>query len=229
MRKRAAMLLLAGASAVVPGVAAAQVPPDAPPSRQPFIVVPDGCPIQQLADVVFVGTVTDRDFRTVRFRIDQIRAGDMGAYASQLPDGNFYVDVRYGVDAKYLDDGGQFLVGASRPENSTTGYLESKVAERPAPIGDDEVIGADESDLVCPEVDDPNVTLHTDGSSVDSGLFTPLLDDRGGLLRAVLVAVGSVLGGVLALAAVRWILTGFGRGVESLGRPRNQAPRLPRS
>lgn len=223
------MLLMAGAASVSPAIAAAQTPPDAPPSRQPFVVVPDGCPIQQLADVVFVGTVTDRDYRTVRFRIDQLRAGDMGAYASQLPDQNFYVDVRYGVDAKYLDDGGQFLVGASLPANSTTGHLESKVSERLAPIGDDEIIGADESDVVCPEVDDPNVTLHTDGRSVDSGTLSPLLDDRRGLLSAVLVAAGAVVGGVAALALIRWILTGFGRGVESLGRPRKGAPRLPRS
>lgn len=223
------MLLLTGAAAVAPGLAAAQAPPDAPPSRQAFVVVPDGCPLQQLAGVVFVGTVVDGDYRTVRFRVDQIRAGDMGAYASQLPDGDFYVDVRYGVDAKYLDDGGQFLVGASRPENSTSGLLESKVAERPAPIGDDEIIGADESDVVCPEVDDPNVTLHTDGSRVESGMLSPLLEDRSGVLRSVVIAVGVVLGGVLALAIVRWILTGFGRGVESLGRPKRQAPRLPRS
>lgn len=222
-------MLAASAVLGAGGLVGAQAPPDAPPSRQPFTVVPDGCPIQQLADVVFVGTVTDRDFRTVRYRIDQIRAGDMGSFASQV-DSAFYVDVRYGVDTKYLDEGGQFLVGASVPANSTSGYLESKVAERPAPIGDDEIIGADESDIVCPEVDDPNVTLHTDGRRVESGMLSPLLDDRAGVLRAVLVAAGSVLGAIVVLAALRWILTGFGRGVEAIGRPRPRpgAPRQPR-
>jgi hypothetical protein len=218
--------LLAAAIAVVVAVAAggptAQAAPE--PPRQPLVVIPEGCPLQQTADVVFVGTVVDSDYRTARFRIDQIRAGDLGRFASQVGD-HFLVDVRYGVDTKYLTEGEQFLIGASVPAGSASGLLESKVAERPSALGGDEIIGADETQLECPEVDDPNLTLHTDGTMIDAGLLTPLVGNREGVLRAVLVAPAHVLGGILALAAVRWVLTGFGRGVESAARARRHPQR----
>jgi len=213
--------IVAGAlvATVVAGLGLGTVPASAqaPPPREPFIEIPAGCPLQQLADVVFVGTVQARDFRTARFRIDQLRAGDLGRFASQVGS-QFLVDVRYGLDTKYLEDGRQYLVGASVPATSTSGLLESKVASRPPALGGDEIIGADEVDLECPEVDDPNMTLLTDGTPIDSGLLQPLLDDRAGILRSVLTGAGLVLGGIFALALVRWILTGFGRGVESLAR-----------
>lgn len=219
MTRRAATLLAAAAVAVLgaAGAASAQEQPDPQPSRQAFVEIPEGCPIQQLSDVVFVGTVQDTDFRTARFRIDQLRAGDLGRFASQVGS-SFLVDVRYGVDTKYLDIGGQYLIGASVPANSSSGLLESKVAERPQPLGGDEIIGANEVDLECPEVDDPNITLHTDGTPVDSGILEPLIADRRGLLRSILVPTGLVLGGIFLLALVRWILTGFGRGVSSFAR-----------
>lgn len=224
MRRLVAIVVVAAASVLgAASTAGAQAPPDEPP-REAFVAVPTGCPIQQLADVVFVGTVLDTDYRTARFRIDQLRAGDLGQFASQVGE-QFLVDVRYGVDTKYLTIGNQYLIGASVPGASASGLLESKVAERPSALGGDEVIGADESDLQCPEVDDPNLTLHTNGTRIDSGLLTPLLDDRRGLMRAVLVASGLVLGGVLAIAAVRWILTGFGRGARAVSRPRPATPR----
>lgn len=211
------MLVAAATAAGLAGpgpVGAAPAPP-----RPPLVVIPEGCPLQQTADVVFVGTVRATDYRTARMRIDQIRAGDLGRFASQVGD-EFLVDVRYGVDTKYLHEGEQYLIGASVPAGSPSGLLESKVAERPVALGGDEIIGADESQLACPEVDDPNVTLHTDGTRIDAGLLTPLLDDGPRLARSVLVAAGLVLGGVLALAALRWVLTGFGRGVGSVARVR---------
>ena len=65
--------------------------------------------------------------------------------------------------------------------------------------------------------------MHTDGTLIDSGVLTPLIDDREWILRAVLVAAGLVLGGLFALALIRWILTGFGRGVESVARTSAQS------
>ena len=74
--KRVAMVLMAGAAIVAPGLAGAQAPPDAPPSRQPFVVVPDGCPIQQLAGVVM-------KVRLLR-ALAQSRSGDTAAAAAEM-------------------------------------------------------------------------------------------------------------------------------------------------
>jgi hypothetical protein len=210
----AAIGVLAG-----PSIAAAQEAP-APPGRQPLVDVPVGCPIQPLPDVVFVGTAVDSDYRTVRFRVDQARAGDIGQFSSQG-----LVDVRYGIDAKYLDEGDQYLIGALY--DSTIQSLRSRVQPQLLIRGGDEIIGATESELACPVVADPMRTLHTDGSSVDSGVLSPFFGNRDGLLRSLLVPIALVCLAVFVLAAFRWFLTGFGRGVESIARPqpRSAPPR----
>jgi hypothetical protein len=195
--------------------AAAQEEPAPPPARQPLVDVPVGCPVQPLPDVVFVGTVVDSDYRTVRFRIDQMRAGDMSQFAT-----GDRVDVRYGIDAKYLGEGNQYLIGALYDANIQT--LRSRVRPAEPTFGGDEIIGATETDLECPDVVDPMRTMHTDGSSIDSGVLSPFFGNRQGLLRSLLLPVVIVCGAVFALAAVRWILTGFGRGVESVTRTSTQ-------
>ena len=63
------------------------------------------------------------------------------------------IDVRYGIDAKYLDEGEQYLVGAS--VDPVAAVLVSKVREPEPDFGGDEVIGASESDVNCPELADP--------------------------------------------------------------------------
>jgi len=206
------LLLFAAVLLGAPGLAGAEPPPTnpAPPSgRVPLVEVPVGCQIQPLPDVVFVGTVVAFDYRTARFRIDQARAGDLSQFAS-----GELVDVRYGIDTKYLREGSQYLIAALY-DPSING-LRSRVKPEAPIYGGDEIIGATESELECPEIVDPMRTMHVDGSSVDSGLFRPLVNDREGLLRVLLVPVVVVIGAVFALASFRWILTGFGRGVESL-------------
>jgi hypothetical protein len=215
------LLVVAGALGA-PSIATAQEEPAPPPGRQPLVDVPVGCPIQPLPDVVFVGTVVDSDYRTIRFRVDQVRAGDIGQFAS-----SGLVDVRYGIDAKYLDGGDQYLIGALYDPNIQS--LRSRVQPESPTFGGDEVIGATESDLECPEVVDPMRTMHTDGSSIDSGVLSPFFGNRDGLLRSILLPVALVCAAVFALAAFRWFLTGFGRGVESIARTSSTtpAPRTP--
>ena len=215
MIRRFAALLVATGLLAAPSVAAAQEDP-APPGRQPLVDVPVGCPIQPLPDVVFVGTAVDSDYRTVRFRVDQVRAGDIGQFASQG-----LVDVRYGIDAKYLDDGDQFLIGALY--DSTIQSLRSRVKPESQTFGGDEIIGATESELVCKPVADPMRTMHTDGSSIDSGVLSPFFGNRDGLLRSLLVPIAVVCLAVFALAAFRWFLTGIGRGAESIARTSSQS------
>ena len=214
--RRFAALAVVSTALVVPSIAVAQEEPAPPPGRQPLVDVPVGCPIQPLPDVVFVGTAVDSDYRTVRFHVDQVRAGDIGQFASQG-----LVDVRYGIDAKYLDQGDQYLIGALY--DAQTQSLRSRVQPEALTRGGDEIIGATESDLACPEIVDPMRTMHTDGSSIDSGVLSPFFGNRDGLLRSLLVPIGVVCLAVFALAALRWFLTGFGRGVESIARTSSQS------
>ena len=234
MRRGPGLLLLAVAAVLGGGVpAAAQPPPTAPPAaaatgRTALVEIPVGCPIQPLPDVVFVGTVVASDYRTTRMRIDQSRSGDITQFAA-----GDLVDVRYGIDTKYLREGQQYLIAAVF-DPSIDG-LRSRVKPEESIYGGDEIIGATESELECPAIVDPMRTIHVDGSSVDSGLLRPLVDDRQGLLRVLFVPIVVVIGAVFTLALIRWILTGFGRGVESLAtssssnraarqRPRQRRP-----
>src|SRR5918994_5548417 len=111
------MVLVAAAWLIAAGSAGAQEePPPSEPAaatgRMPLVEIPVGCPIQPLPDVVFVGTVTASDYRTARFRIDQARAGDIAQFAA-----GELVDVRYGIDTKYLAQGGQYLIAAMYDAN----------------------------------------------------------------------------------------------------------------
>jgi hypothetical protein len=230
------LLLLVAAAAVPswPSAAAAQdQPPSDQPGRRPLVVVPPGCETPPLPDVVFVGTVqaiaavvppggtVTEELQTARLRIDQVRAGDAEPFSF-----NGVIDVRYGVDAKYLEEGERYLVGASvDPE---LGVLVSKVREPEPLFGGDEVVGAAETDVECPPVTDPNRTLNVDGTGVESGVLTPLGDARSRLLRAVLLPLGVALAVVFGLTALRWAITGVGYGVESVVRTARE-PREVRS
>src|SRR5918994_5780 len=106
------MVLVAAAWLIAAGSAGAQEePPPSEPAaatgRTPLVEIPVGCPIQPLPDVVFVGTLVASDYRTARLRIDQARAGDIAQFAA-----GDLVDVRYGIDTKYLREGRQYLIAA---------------------------------------------------------------------------------------------------------------------
>jgi hypothetical protein len=245
--RRAALVLVGlGALALPAGRAAAQGYPDppttvvTPPTVAPaspgaaaapggataagrtwFVPVPTGCAVPNLPDVVFVGTVLDKGTpagvpkttanQTARFRLDQARAGALDRFTY-----NGIIDVRYGLDAKDLEKGEPYLVGAS--VDPSTGVLTSKVRETEPAFGGDDVIAASQEDLKCPTLTDPVRTLQTDGTPVDASIIQPLLSSKGRLLRAILLPMLIVLGVVFALVAVRWLITGAGKGVASVVR-----------
>jgi hypothetical protein len=209
---------------VVGGPAPAQQDPAPPPAasgRQWLVPVPAGCTVPALPDVVFVGTLLETGTpagapaetanETARFRIDQARAGDVGRYSY-----NGVIDVRYGIDAKYLDGGEQYLIGAS--VDPAAGVLVSKLRPAEPAFGGDDVIGAAERDVVCPTVDDPIRTTHVDGTAVDDSVLGPLLSTKGRLLRSFAIPFAIVFGILFALVALRWLLTGVFKGVGSVVR-----------
>lgn len=176
--------------------------PDQPPTPLPLIPIPAGCTAPAPPHVVFVGTVVDRDFRTVQFEIEQVRAGDPFPFAS-----GGLVNVRFGLDAQYLDDGEQYLVSA--PVDPDLGILVSRVTEPVENFGGDEVIGVSESDVNCPPFDDPLRTLHLDGTPVDASVAGPFFAAKLRLLSAVLVPLAVAFGAIFLLAMLRLSLSGI--------------------
>lgn len=223
MWQRLAVLIVAGGAVTFGGtVAAGQDPPvdqtlpSTPPTAAPTttvpgqrqwpVAVPAGCTAPPLPDVVFIGTLVAAVPATARFRVDQVRAGAMERYAS-----NGLVDVDYGIDTKYLETGQRYLVGAS--VDVATARLTSKIRAPEPLFGGDEVIGARESDVECPVLADPTRTLTVDGRSVDSSLFKPFVEADNDLLRAALLPLGTALAVIFGLVALRWTITGVGKGV----------------
>ena len=184
-----------------------------PPVTLPLVPVPEGCTAPAQPHVVFVGRVDDRDYRSVRFEIEQVRAGRPEPFAS----GN-QIDVRYGLDAQYLDAGARYLVSALiHPD---LGLLVSRVTPTVENFGGDEVIGVSESDVNCPVYDDPMRTLHLDGTPVDASVLEPFFAAKVRLLGAALVPLTVAFGVIFLLATFRLSLAGLYHSLVDVGRRR---------
>ncbi len=201
----------------------ARAAPDPSPPPEPGIAsdpssltpIPAGCPLKRAADVAFVGTVVAKDGfidkGTVRFALDQVRAGDAEPFAvGEL------IDVRFGPDSQYLEVESSYLVSAAvDPE---IGALASKVTPDAPLFGGDAVVGLEDTEVECPTVDDPIQTIDLDGTPIDSGVLAPFFADRRLLLSTLLVPAaiaGAALVGVVVLRRA----AGFSvQGIFALGR-----------
>lgn len=190
------------------------VTPEAPPPvALPLIPVPAGCEPAPTAHVVFLGTVIDRDFRTIRFAVDQVRAGRTAPFAAPLGRGGTgeVIDVRYGLDVQYLADGRQYLVGAV--VDPDLGVLVSRVEPEIENFGGDEVIGMSETDVDCPVFDPPGITVHPDGSPVEGSMLDSFFDAKWRIAAAVVVPLALACAALFGLSAVRLSINGLLRGV----------------
>ena len=196
----------------VPGDAVGDsVPDDESASR--LLPVPVGCPPPPTTDVVFVGTVVGKDYvdEFVRFRIDQLRAGSSARWAV---DG--LIDVRYGDDFRFLGDEETYLVGAAF--DSDYGRLASKVRPLEPLFGGNDVIGLDDTSVDCPDFEDPIMTVYVDGTPVDSGVLSLMVEDRRLLVATILVPSAIAIAALIALIIIRR-LWGWGfQGIFALGR-----------
>jgi hypothetical protein len=217
VRGAIAVTVLAGGAALPARAQESTVPPPAdgsiPPGTAPLVIVPSGCVSPPPPDLVFVGTLVDRDFRTGRFRIDQVRDGDPTPFAV-----DDFVDVRYGNAVQYLELDEEYLVGAGVHED--LGVLVSQIRAPAPPFGGDDVIGAAESDVPCPVLEDPIRTLRPDGTSVESGVLAPFFEERTELAGAFLIPLGVACAVIAALASVRLLIGAIARGVGGLARQR---------
>lgn len=202
------LLAVATAADAAPG-------PPAPPvddgGRTPLIPVPIGCPSPDPADVAFIGEAIAKDFEKVRYEIIQLRAGTATGNAI---DG--LVDVLYFDDTKFVDVGEQYLVGARF--DAEFGQLFSTVRPNEPLFGGNDVIGLNDTDIECPVLDDPVRTLRPDGTSVDSGVLSPLFEDKRKLLATLGVPTAiafAVIIGLVLLRSVWWLAL---KGIFELGR-----------
>lgn len=204
-------LVLAGAAGATPPVPEPDEPAD--PSR--LVPIPAGCPEPDEADVVFVGEVVDKDGYiergTVRFELVQLRAGSPASFSV---DG--LIDVRYGPDSKYLDIGEEYLVSAA--VESEVGRLSSTVAPESPRFGGNDVIGLDDTAEKCPEIEATIVTLHLDGTSVDSSVMSPMFEDGRVLLATIGVPAAIAALTLVALGILRAMWRWMVGGVFALGR-----------
>ena len=189
---------------------AVNAPPVSGPQVQsaPIVAVPAGCPTPAATTAVFIGKVALLDFRTAQFTVESMRAGTLAGFIV-----GDQVQVRYGDDARFLDKGSTYIVGATPDPKS--GLLVSKVREPEPLFGGDAVAGVDDSDLKCPAVEDPVMTLTDRANPVDTGLLTPLRTAKGALLGAVLRPLVFALAILVGLVLVKQLIFATGRALRS--------------
>jgi hypothetical protein len=186
---------------------------DATPVTLPLIPVPVGCSAPRMPHIVFVGTVADSDFRTVRFEIEQIRSGRADPFAS----GNL-IDVRFGLDAQYLERETRYLVSAV--VDPDLGLLVSRATPPIEHFGGDEVIGVSETDVNCPVFEDPMRTLYVDGTPIEASLLQPFFDAKVRILSALLIPLGVAVAVIFVLAMFRLSLAALFHSIVSGGQRR---------
>lgn len=200
-------------------------PGELPPAQGPLVVVPSGCVAPTPARAVFVGRLTNTDEppTTARFVLLTLLAGDVDGYT-----GGNLVDVHYGDETRFLTIGQRYVVGVA--VDPTTGLLVSTVREAAPLFGGDAVIGADDSDIDCPRVEDPIRTLHSDGSAVDTGVLTPLHGEGPALLSAVARPFFVAFAVLLLLVLVKHSIFAVGASLRQMAQtePVPKAPRPPR-
>ncbi|MEO5900319.1 MAG: hypothetical protein ABIR68_09320 [Ilumatobacteraceae bacterium] len=174
----------------------------------PIVAVPAGCPTPAATTAVFFGKVDKMDFRTAQFTVASVRAGTLDGFAV-----GDQVQVRYGDDVRFLDIGSSYIVGAT--PDPATGVLISKLREATPLFGGDAVAGADDSDVKCPTVEDPVMTLTSQATPIDTGLLTPLREAKGDLLLAVLRPLVIALAVLVGLVLIKQLIFATGRSLRS--------------
>ena len=169
--------------------------------------IPAGCAIPMAPQMVFVGELLSINDSTATFRVIQVRAGTAGGYIN-----NDTVEVRYGQDTKFLDTGTRYIVGAGSDPFSP--LLVSRVRENAPLFGGDAVVGINGSTGACPNLEDPVRTILENGTSIDTGVLRPLLENKLLVILAILIAIAVVVGGLFALVMTRQVSRQASKGIR---------------
>ena len=170
---------------------------------QATTTIPEGCFAQTIPQVVFVGKVENVSDASVSFSIQKTISGDASAYVS----GDGRVEVQYGTDGKFLDTGSVYIVGAVTDPFSP--ILVSKVRPETTTLGG--AIGQTNTGDACPTFEDAVITLHEDGTSVDTGVLRPLLKNKVLIALVLLASVAIAFGGLTTVVIMQRTKRGIAR------------------
>ncbi|MEY2966280.1 MAG: hypothetical protein RLY50_330 [Actinomycetota bacterium] len=159
--------------------------------------VPPGCPTAPLAQAVFVGTATSRDETSVVFTVDQLRAGSIDAFVREGR-----VTVRYGGDARFVETGRVYIVGATVADPAAQ-VLQSTIRDEAVVIGEPEGLAVGP---VCPEFEEVARTLNDDGTAVEASSASVFFSEPWRVIAAValpaLMVLALLVGAVFARRGV---------------------------
>jgi len=168
--------------------------------------IPEGCFAQIIPQVVFVGKVENVSDASVSFSIQKTISGDASAYVSV--DGR--VEVQYGTDGKFLDTGSVYIVGAVTDPFSP--ILVSKVRPETATLSG-AIVQTNTGDA-CPSFEDAVITLREDGTSVNTGVFRPLLKNKVLIALVLLASVAIAFGGLTMVVIMQRTKRGIARTIR---------------
>ena len=207
------------AHATVPPPVDTIVPGDAIPDEQGGLVgipetttlinpaatttIPEGCFAQTIPQVVFVGKVENVSDASVSFSIQKTISGDASAYVS----GDGRVEVQYGTDGKFLDTGSVYIVGAVTDPFSP--ILVSKVRAETTTLGAE--LGQTNTGDACQTFEDAVITLHEDGTSVDTGVLRPLMKHKVLIALVLLASLAIAFGGLATVVIMQRTKRGIAR------------------
>jgi hypothetical protein len=128
--------------------------------------------------------------------------------------------VRYGQDTKFLDEGTRYIVGAASDLFSP--LLVSKVRENAPLFGGDAVVGINGATGICPNLEDPVRTLFQNGTSIDTGVLGPLLENKLLIVLSILIAIAVVVGGLFVLVMSQQVSRQASRGMRQRRARKNR-------
>ena len=173
---------------------------------QATTTIPEGCFAQTIPHVVFMGKVEKVSATSVSFSIQKTISGDASAYVS----GDGRVEVQYGTDGKFLDTGSVYVVGAVTDPFSP--ILVSKVRAATTTLGAE--LGQTNTGDACQTFEDAVITLHEDGTSVDTGVLRPLLKNKVLIVLVLLASVAIAFGGLATVVIMQRTKRGIARTMK---------------
>jgi hypothetical protein len=210
---------VASVSATVPPPVDTVVPEDAIPDEQGVLTgvpettslinpaatttIPEGCFAQTLPQVVFVGRVEKVGDVSVSYSISKTITGDASGYVS----GDGRIEVQYGTDGKFLDVGTTYIVGAIT--DPFLPILVSKVRPETSTLSGN--VGQTNTGDACPSFEDAVITLHEDGTAVDTGVFRPLARNKFLIAFVLVASVAIAFGGLVAVVIMQRTRRGIAR------------------
>ena len=210
---------VASVSATVPPPVDTVVPGDSIPDEQGSLTgvpqttslinpaatttIPEGCFAQTLPQVVFVGNVEKVDDVSVSYSISKTITGDASGYVS----GDGRIEVQYGTDGKFLDVGTTYIVGAVT--DPFLPILVSKVRPETTTLSGN--VGQTNTGDACPSFEDAVITLHEDGTAVDTGVLRPLMRHKFLLALVFVASLAIAFGGLVAVVIMQRTRRGIAR------------------